>query len=53
MDCRVCERLVLGFKYVEYLKGWYWVCSGLWIIRCTGTRFVRDCRVYGGLVPGL
>ena len=31
-------------------EDWYWVCSGLSIIRRAGTWSVADFRVYGGLI---
>ena len=38
---------------VEYNEDWYWVCSGLMIVRRASTGSVVDCRLQRGPALGL
>ena len=49
MDCREYGGLELGLQWtVEYTEDWYWVYSGLKIIRSTSTGSVVKHRIYRG-----
>ena len=52
MDCKVYAEMVLGLLWtVKYTEDC--ICRGMESIRRTGTVYVVDCRVYGGIVLGL